>query len=135
MYHVENRKDYILAFVDEGFQQYEDSHASKRSDSSVMLDKMINETLHEIGHPAPVVLDLRKFKIKWTDLVMGLAETNKSESMFRNPNLSEVVVVAESMILKLGAKALNQTQYGGINVSVYENLEDALAHLKEMAVH
>lgn len=132
MYTVENRNHYVFVSVDEAFHHIENIHTAKESDSALKLNGIIYDTLTPMPHPIPVLLDLRKFKITFSELVMGLSGTQRGESMFAHPNLSEIVVVAESGIIKMGAMALKQSQYGKKQVSVYDNLEEALSHVGQI---
>lgn len=132
MYTVENRHHYAFVSVDEAFHQTEDKSSAKASESALQLNNLIYDMLSEMQPNVPVLLDLRKFKITFSDLVMALSDTNKGNSMFAHPNLSEIVVVTDSGLLKMGAMALNQAQYGKKQVAVYTSLEEAMSHVEQI---
>jgi hypothetical protein len=126
MYKVENHGTYIFVSVDEQYQQYESS-MTKVSDSAGSLERIVNESLDEVSHRVPLVIDLRHFKISWSELVMSLSESKKSDSVFVHRNLDKLLIVTENGLLKLGAMALGQAQYGSKTVTVFKTVEEAMA--------
>lgn len=82
----------------------------------------------------PYVLDLTELRITFSDLVGALAEMTRGEApATRHPNLRELIIVTQNPILKLGAKALTQDQYGKVPTHVFPTREEALAYARSIA--
>ena len=128
MYRVENHGRYLFVALDEQHQPY-DANTTMKSASSMALENRISEKLDEIGHPVPLVLDLLHFRTNWSELVMGLRDLKKSSAVFVHPNLERLMLVAENSLLKLGAMALREEQFGRKVVNTYTTVEEALAAL------
>lgn len=66
-------------------------------------------------------------QISFGQMVEGLALMTKGElSAMNHPNIGGRCVVANQALVKLGAEALGQAQYGGFKMSIAETLEQAL---------
>jgi hypothetical protein len=81
--------------------------------------------------PLYMVDDTLLVTLNFSDLVGALALVTRGETdVVRHKNLRRIVIVTKSDIVKFGTTALKQTQYGGKEVAVYSNMEDALAAIR-----
>lgn len=84
--------------------------------------------------PVPCVTDLRLINVDFGDLTTALAELTRSpSSAYRHPNLKELCVVTDSALLKIGAKALKQDQYGAVKTRIFDTMDDALTYARSIA--
>ena len=85
---------------------------------------------------APIfyAVDIRSIRFDFGDVVsmMGMA-TKGNATFLRHPNIRELVIITSSEMITLGAKALGQSQYGGLNVSVFGSPEEAFGYMREQA--
>jgi hypothetical protein len=66
------------------------------------------------------------------DLVSGLGLLTQGKlAVLSHPNIKEIIVVTTKDLFSLGAKALGQSQYGGLRVSVTRTLDEALKLAKQ----
>ncbi len=78
------------------------------------------------------IADVRELNISFADMVNILGFVTRGElAIFQHPKLHEIVVVTSSNITALGAQALAQQQYGGVNAHVFEDMDAALAYSHE----
>ena len=85
------------------------------------------------SQPTPVfyVSDARDIKTDFGDMVGLMGFVTKGNTAFlKHPNIREVVIITSSDLLKLGAKALGQQQYGGVPVSVFGSPEEAFEYMR-----
>lgn len=78
------------------------------------------------------IADMRKIKIKFSDLVMGMSQAfTDPHSPYSNPRLT-TYNVASDLLISLGTKAANeQQQYGKADVKLFKTTEDALAEIRK----
>jgi hypothetical protein len=87
------------------------------------------------SEPIYDITDARQLDLNFTDLVMGLQLVtrgifNNDRPVLKHPNLKEVVFIATSKLTELAGNALQQVQYGGYRVKVFNNMDDALTYVK-----
>jgi len=84
--------------------------------------------LDSLSSPIHMIADLRDYKLDFASMVSGLAAGTRGSSMVvGHPNISSYVFVTASSVMRTGAKALSQPQYGGHPVTVVDTLDEALA--------
>lgn len=108
-----------------------------QNDARQIVDDMFS-ALDRASEPIYDITDARLLELNFTDLVMGLQLVtrgifNNDRPVLKHPNLKEIVVVATSKLTALAGNALSQVQYGGYRVKVFNNIEEALAYVKEKA--
>jgi hypothetical protein len=87
----------------------------------------MNEMLAEATDPVYFLVDMRELQITFSDMVSGLAMVALGDlAVMRHPLLSRVGVVTQIDLVRLGAKALTQSQYGKLRVVTFDTLEQAL---------
>src|SRR5690242_2287456 len=86
--------------------------------------------------PGPVVdiTDARDMALNFTGLVMGLQLVTRGvfshdRPLLKHPNLREIVVVATHKLTETAAQALQQVHYGGNQVRIFRDLDEALAYV------
>jgi hypothetical protein len=90
--------------------------------------------LDQAPAPVPYILDLTDFQITFSDLVQVLASmVNDHPDMYSHRSLKELCVVTHSDVIRLGANALSQAQYGGVRTRVFRTLDEALAYARGIA--
>lgn len=77
------------------------------------------------------IADMSDIDVDFSTLVEGMRAAFKDpNSVFSNPRLN-MLTILESDLLKMGAKAVSeQEQYGKIPIQMFDNVDDALAHIK-----
>ena len=87
--------------------------------------------LDSLDRSVTMIADLRDFRLDFASMVSGLAAgTRSSDVVIGHPNINGYVFVTESSVMKTGAKALGQQQYGGLPVTVVDSLEEALESIE-----
>lgn len=78
------------------------------------------------------IADMSEVKIKFSDLVLGLAEafSNKS-SPYANPRLRMFTVGSDELITFGTKAAAEQAQYNKANVALYSDVDSALADARK----
>jgi len=74
-----------------------------------------------------LITDARHIKITFSDIVEGLAKITQGNILASHPNTGQIIVVSGSVLSRMAAKALSQSQYGGVSVLIFETVEEALA--------
>jgi hypothetical protein len=80
-----------------------------------------------------VIYDVRDLKVNFSDLVIGLAASFRSNM----PELDELktryrmIAVGASDLVKLGVSSARQLQYGGANIELFDAPDEALAFARE----
>ena len=98
-----------------------------KNDTQASGDEML-AILDAVDHQLPLIADLRDLKVDFASMVAGLALGTRGPSVvFGHPNISQIVFIADSGLIRIGTKALSQAQYGSIHVMVVDTLEEALA--------
>jgi hypothetical protein len=103
-------------------------------DSSAIAVQLL-EFLDKSAGTVYYIADMRDIKIKFSDLVMGMAQAfTDPQSPYANPRV-RTYTVASDLLINLGAKAASeQQQYGKANVKMFKSVDEALAEIrKQMA--
>ncbi len=117
-------KPIIMAALSESFDLVRDSA------------RMVDELLSVLNtQPAPVfyISDARSMRVNFGDMV-GLMGFMAKDHTALHPNIREVVVITSSDMVSLGAKALDQTQYSNLPVSVFGSIEEAFDYVNSRSV-
>ncbi len=79
------------------------------------------------------IYDLREMKMTFGDLIIALSnQSQKAPGAMADPRTSAVIVGSSEMV-KLGAQAFQQEQYGGLRFPLFENVEEALRYARQEA--
>lgn len=94
--------------------------------------EQIAATLANADRPLYLLADVRQLRLEWTDLLNTLLNIRDIRNdQTTRPGTLGLLVVTNSSVIKMGAKALTQRQYSPTsNVSVFESLEDAYAFVQ-----
>jgi hypothetical protein len=85
----------------------------------------------QLEPPVYCIIDARDLHISFGDLVQGLFQGTRGDAaLFKSPKL-RFVIVGSGAIIKTGAAALGQAQYGEVPVKVFETAEEALEHARQ----
>jgi len=77
------------------------------------------------------IYDLREMKMTFGDLVLALSnQSQKAPGAMADPRASAVIVGSSEMV-KLGAQAFQQEQYGNLKFPLYQSVEEALSYARE----
>jgi hypothetical protein len=108
-----------------------DATFSLAKDIPVDSERML-ELLDSSNQPLYLIIDVTNVKINFSDLITGMAALTKSNrAVFKHPNIKQIIVVTTSDMLALGAKALKQVQYGGLESQVFPTFDEALAYVRQ----
>ncbi|MFW5748855.1 MAG: hypothetical protein ACOCYT_04495 [Chloroflexota bacterium] len=78
------------------------------------------------------IFDFNKIDLTFSDMVSGLAEkTRDMPGSLRDPRI-RTVLVGQHEYVQFKAQALRQTQYGELDVPVFDTLDEAIAHCRAM---
>jgi hypothetical protein len=91
--------------------------------------RRLGEMLDQASEPVPYILDLAELKTSFGDMVFAMGELTHEGAVWRHPNIKEMVIITESSMVKIGADALRQMQYGGVRTYTAVSLKEALLHL------
>jgi hypothetical protein len=90
--------------------------------------------LDESPEPLYEIMDARPVKLSFGELVNALAIATRSDDAKRinkHPKLGAWILVIDSDLLRIGANALGQDQYGGRNVPVFRTVDEALSYARQ----
>lgn len=97
------------------------------SDIETMQEDVL-AILAAADHPFSLIIDTRNLKPDFSTLVSAMYQgTRGGFEMFGHEALNQHIFITENAVVKIGAKAFAQEQYGGISVTVVSTLEEALA--------
>jgi hypothetical protein len=93
--------------------------------------KWLLRMLESTDQPVSYVLDLSEVNMSFGEMVgaMGLL-TRGDLASFSHPKLGEIIIVSTDPLIKIGANALGQTQYGRRRAAVMRSLDDALRYVR-----
>ncbi len=96
------------------------------------LEAMNRDTL-AILDPAEVPLFLiTNFQVSLgiDDLFQSASTLRKENSIWKHPNIRQVIVITEDPLLRLAAKGMGSPLLGGFNVKLFDSVEEALAYVR-----
>lgn len=97
------------------------------SDIQAMQESVL-AILDAADYPFTLIMDTRELKPDFSTLVTAMYQgTRGAFAMFGHAGLTRHVFVTDNAVVKLGARAFSQEQYGGIHVTVVTTMEEALA--------
>ncbi len=78
-----------------------------------------------------LIVDLSRLNMTFSDMVQGLAASTSGRQGWsvKDPR-TRMVVVGANKLIEFGVKAVNQTQYGGINIPLFDTMDEALAYVR-----
>lgn len=81
--------------------------------------------------PAYIIVDISSIEMSFSDIVHGLGAVTQSEVGKEIATYDvRIVHIGNGDLVELGANGLGQQQYGGHQVTVFEDLAHALAHIE-----
>ena len=93
--------------------------------------KLLLKILESSDQPVPYVLDLSEVTMSFGELVGAMGVLTRGDvASFTHPKLSEIVIVSSDPMVRIGANALGQTQYGRRRAAVVRTLDDALRYIR-----
>jgi hypothetical protein len=95
--------------------------------ASKRLLKMLDST----DQPVAYVLDLSEVSMSFGEMVGAMGVLTRGDlAAFSHPRLTEIVIISSDPLIRIGASALGQTQYGRRRAAVMRSLEDALRYVR-----
>ena len=95
----------------------------------------LKNKLDALTEPVVQITDVDAVAGGFGDLVSGLGLLTQGKlAVLRHPNIRAIIVVTTKDLYALGAKALNQNQYGGLQVSVVKTMEEAVEKANQAQV-
>src|SRR5438105_631203 len=100
---------------------HQDYHVMRDTEAA---SKRLIELLDTSDEPVPYLLDLSEIKMGFSDMVLAMGMlTGGTLASFMHPMLRQVVIVTQDGMLKFGATALGQAQYGGRKAQVVATVQ------------
>jgi hypothetical protein len=102
-----------------------------QKETASYADELKNK-LEQMPGPSSLITHVDLVSAGFGDLVSGLGLLTQGKlAVLSHPNIKEIIVVTTKDLFSLGAKALGQSQYGGLRVSVARTLEEAIELAKQ----
>lgn len=94
----------------------------------------ISAKVDQMQHPAVIIHDFRDFTQTFSGLMMGL------QAQTQTPNApgtitdarTRTIIVGSNEIARMAAEAVRQEQYGGLDIPIYETVEEAETRARQM---
>lgn len=124
-FHVEVRNDSMAIVVDlaSDFNLQSEVQAFRAA---------LHEALGTQTKPVVLIFDTRTVNISARDVLV--ATDSDSQNILRHPNIREVVVVTNDVLVQIAAKGVNSFSFGYIKVHTFPTLEAALAYAEESSI-
>jgi hypothetical protein len=104
-----------------------------RRDTPAASQRLI-ALLQSTRRRVPYILDMTSVKMTFSEMIGAMAMLTKGDlAAFAHPKLQEIIIISEEPLIRMGANALGQTQYGGRRAAVLPCLDDALLYLHAKA--
>lgn len=118
---VEKLEDRILLHIVEGDETYNDVDLSERQDLMLCQD---------IHGPVFRIIDARDWLPDFSSHMMVIAEIARLKR-HEHGDFYDVIVSRDEMI-RFGAQSMAQTQYGNLDVPVFDDFESAISYVHEL---
>ncbi len=82
-----------------------------------------------------VIADLSRLEIKFSDLVLSLAEVRSSEASVLHNQKLVTLTVGSSEMVQLAVEAAKQQQYGAVDIRLFSSVDEALEHARNALNH
>jgi hypothetical protein len=97
--------------------------------------KALEAALNRVDEPVFFITDASELSVNFTEMVMGIATVTsgikESRAVVQHRNIREMIVIAKDRLVTLGARAMKQSQYGGLMVASFSSLEDAYQYIHQ----
>lgn len=103
------------------------------NDPPVLFAQIATETQHLTGKYVSIY-DLRGLTVNFSDMVVGMAAQAKGGAGSVADSHNIPLVVATSEMLKFAVDAFQQEQYGNLQIPMFESLDEAHAHARQLLV-
>jgi hypothetical protein len=98
---------------------------------SMEMVQAINSNIDERETGVYVIYDARDLKMSFADLVIAMAnQAQKAAGTISDVRMHPVTVGTSEMV-KLGALAFKQEQYGNVTIPMFDKMEDAIKYARE----
>jgi hypothetical protein len=102
------------------------------------VDPYISEVqalFNELGTGFFYVNDTRDLQVRlFQDLLVAVNKATRSlGAVLRHPGLEEYILVTTDALIRLSAQGLRAEVFGGIPATVFETMEEAMAHARSRA--
>jgi hypothetical protein len=103
-------------------------------DDTIPSNRVIIALLESVPGPMPYILDVTDISVTFGDMVGVLGAGTRGEApAYIHRNISELLVVTQSVLITLGVQALAQAQYGGLKTHIFSTREEALTYARSIA--
>ncbi|GAB4508777.1 MAG: hypothetical protein OHK0046_02250 [Anaerolineae bacterium] len=97
-------------------------------------NKLVSDFANRSGTPVYRIIDTHEIDLTFGDLVHILdLKTRNEPGSLRDPRIHTVLVGTHEMV-RMKAQSLSQEQYGGLNVPLFESVDDAIAYCRAQLV-
>ena len=91
-----------------------------------LFNHQMADLLAKSDRPTYFICDMINMKLTFSDMVAGLAMVTRGEmAVMRHPRLARIMVVSGSELVRMGARAMTQAQYGTLKVMMCDSIYDA----------
>jgi hypothetical protein len=91
-----------------------------------LFNREMADLLTKADRPTYFICDMLNMRLNFSDMVAGLAMVAAGEiAVMRHPRLARTMVVSGMDLVRFGARAMTQTQYGKLKVSIFDTVYDA----------
>lgn len=85
------------------------------------------------GSKLSIVVDCHAISPKFSDIVIGMGESARPDSPLRSAGF-EFFLVASGGLLQMMVDWFKQPQYGGVELKIYETVDEAIVDAKKSIV-
>lgn len=101
------------------------------ADDGVPLMQNMIDVLDEQETPVYLIVDIAGLDMSLDELLQSSAAATRESQFFKHPKIIETIAVTDSSFLRLALQGLNTPAFGNVNISVCEQLEEALVAARE----
>lgn len=96
-----------------------------------LSNKESSEALENSPESGVYLIDVFNFPITFEEIVKGANIVARGERpLWHHPKLKQVILVTSDALLRLAAEGMSAKVFGGLQVPVFETLEQALAYAR-----
>jgi len=106
------------------------------ADYNVALEMPVsNPAIYSAIDAAPedkvFLIDIFNFSIALDDIIKSASTVARGEkSLWHHPKLKQVILVTTDEVLRMSAKGMASQAFGGLQIPVFETLDEALAYAR-----
>lgn len=96
-----------------------------------LSNKASSEALDNSPEAGVYLIDVFNFQISFEEIVKGANVVARGERpLWHHPKLKQVILVTSDGLLRMAAEGMSAKVFGGLEVPVFETLEEALAYAR-----